>query len=92
MPEIRLTISDENEGTEAPWWVILDPCQMMKPDIHTLAGMVTGPFFSRGTAETYLYNHAYNFSKRAQVFCMSGYRSKQYKDAWRKGLKEQTDG
>ena len=73
-----------NEFTDSPYWMILDPRQMMKPDVYHLAGMVTGPFFSREEAQNHLSSRRYAFGKHAVVFCASGYWSRRYKDAWRK--------
>lgn len=83
MPEITIQVSDANEGTDSPWWVIIDPKQMMKPDYHAVAQMVTGPFFSRVAAENHLKTRRYAFSSRAVVYCMTGYWSQEYKQAWR---------
>lgn len=73
----------EVEGTESPYWLILDPSQMMKPDVFHLASMVTGPFFSREEAQGHLSARRYAFGKHAVVFCSSGYWSQRYKEAWR---------
>ena len=83
MPTISINLSEANEGMDSPWWVIIDPCQMMKPDFHTVAQMVTGPFFSRDEAEGHLNGRRYAFSSRAVVYCMTGYWSHQYKMACR---------
>ena len=80
--KIELNISDKNEGTAAPFWVIIDPyTQMFKLDYETVASMVKGLFFSREEAKEYLKNHRYNFTKRAVVYCMSGHYGQQYRDA-----------
>jgi hypothetical protein len=70
----------DNESTAAPYWLIIDPSQMMRPDCHTVAGMITGQFFCREDAQSHLEARRYNFSKRAVVYCHSGYWSKKYKD------------
>jgi hypothetical protein len=74
----------DNEGTESPYWLILDPCQNMRRDPHYLASQITGPFFSRKDAKQHLENRGYEFSSRAVVYCLSGYWSKKYKDLYRK--------
>lgn len=67
------------EGTAFPWWAILDPEQMMRPDVYRLASMVTGPFFSRESATNYLRARRHAFGPRACVYCFSGHDS----DDWR---------
>jgi len=84
--KIQLEVSEENEGTESPYWLILDPMQMMKPDCHHLAHMITGPFFSREAAQNHLEGRRYEFSRRAVVYCASGYWSGQYHRALKKAL------
>lgn len=79
--EIRLKVSKNNEGTAAPWWCIMDPRQMMSPDVHVLAGMIEGPFFSREAAEESLRRRRYAYGKNAAVYCMSGYHSHEYRNA-----------
>jgi hypothetical protein len=82
--KIEIEVSDKNEGTAEPWWVIVDPKQMMSPDPYTvMIGMVTGPFFSREEATQALENHRYNYSSRAVVYCASGCYTNQYKRAYR---------
>lgn len=82
--KIEIDVSDENEGTAEPWWVIVDPKQMMKPDPYAvMMGMVTGPYFSRKEAQEYLANHRYNFTSMAVVYCASGCYSEIYKKAYR---------
>lgn len=44
---------------------------------------IEGPFFSREDAENYLDSRRYNYSKKAYVYCFSGYHSKKYKTACR---------
>jgi len=77
--EIINTLSKaDNEGTAAPYWLILDPRQMLRLDVDVLAGMITGPFFSREDAQLYLKNKRYNFSKNAKVYCHAGHQSWKY--------------
>jgi len=82
--KLELEISMENEGTESPYWLILDPEQNMQLNVTRLANQITGPYFSREEAEQHLKNRHYHYSKRACVYCLSGYWSQQYKQAWRK--------
>jgi len=56
----------DNEGTESPYWLILDPTQNMNCDIHNLAAQITGPFFNREDATRHLQNRKHAFSKRAK--------------------------
>lgn len=73
------TLSEaDNESTAAPYWLILDPRKRMGCDVHMLASMITGPFFSRTDAEIYLSTRRYNYSKHAQVYCCSGCFSEKY--------------
>jgi len=81
--EIKLNVSENNEGTESPWWAILEPRQNMPCDPHQMASMITGPFFSREDAQAHLDSTSYNYSKNAVVYCLSGYHSRQYKQALR---------
>ena len=85
MAKITLNVDlENNEGTESPWWAIIDPRQNFKADsqgIHNIANMITGPFFSRGSAETHLEARRHAFSGHARVFCFSGYWSNEYKKA-----------
>lgn len=80
---IKLNVSTANEGTDAPYWLILDPSQMMSPTVDNLAPMITGPFFSREEADCHLNARRYAFSDRAGVWCFSGYWSRQYKEAYK---------
>lgn len=66
------------EGTANPYWLIIDPHQMFKPDSHTVAGMITGPFFSREAAQQHLTARRYAFGKHAVVYCHSAYWSNEY--------------
>lgn len=86
--KITLDVSEKNEGTAAPWWVICDPYQMMKPDPYmVMMRMITGPFFSREEAEKHLNAHKHHFSARAVVYCASGCYSYQYDKAYREAEK-----
>ncbi len=76
--KIELEVSEDCEGTRAPWWMILDPSQNMSCDPHWLASMITGPFFSREEAERCLKNRRHHYSDRAVVYCHSGCYTDQY--------------
>jgi hypothetical protein len=79
---IELEVSDNNESTSYPYWLILDPKQMMQLDVPTLASMITGPFMSRQEAETELgFGRLIRYSKHAQVYCCSGFLTRAYRDA-----------
>lgn len=67
------------EATAYPYWMIIDPRQMMKPAVGDVASMVTGPFFSRQEANDWLDRCRHRFSDRARVYCASGLCS----DGWR---------
>lgn len=79
--KITLTVSDKNEGTRAPWWMIVDPRQNMRCDLYEAASQITGPFFSRKEAQDFLDATRYNFSSRAKVYCHSGCYSRKYDSA-----------
>jgi hypothetical protein len=79
--KIELEVSEETEGTAYPWWFICDPCQNMRMDLAVAAMSIRGPFFSREEAEAQLEATRYRFSKRAAVWCASGYDSRSYKAA-----------
>lgn len=81
---IETLSSADNEATESPYWLILDPHQMFRCDVYELASMISGPFFCREDAENFLKVTRYNFSKHARVFCHSGYYSSKYKALCRK--------
>jgi hypothetical protein len=80
--KIELEVSDNNESTSYPWWLIIDPCQMMKPDACTVAmRMITGPFFSREEATAELNSRRHAYSDKAVVWCSSGCYTQQYRTA-----------
>lgn len=81
--KFEIEVSTLNEGTDSPYWLILDPRQMMSACVESVASMITGPFFSREEAETHLKNRSHAFGKKAVVYCHSGYWAKQYKALWR---------
>ena len=85
--KIELEVSYANEGTYAPWWMIIDPMQNFKTDseaVHAIAAMITGPFFSREEAEAVLAATRYRFGKGACVYCASGHATLQYRDEMKK--------
>jgi len=59
------------EGTAVPFWVVIDPKQMLKPDCHSVAYMVKGVFFSRESAERWLKANRHNLGKNPVAYCMS---------------------
>ena len=75
---IRTLTGADNEATSAPYWLILDPSQNMRCNVHEMAGGISGPFFCRDDAERYLKATRYNFSDRAVVYCLSGHHSPKY--------------
>jgi hypothetical protein len=79
--KIELEISDKNEHTSSPWWIIVDPRQNFKVNdegVNNIAHMINGPFFSREEAESVLRYRAHHYSKNARVWCHSGYETIQY--------------
>lgn len=89
---ISLEVSEKNEGTESPYWLILDPKQNMRTDVYQLAAQITGPFFSRESAQRHLEARRYAYSEKACVYCHSGYYSEQYKLACRAAAKAPPHG
>jgi len=85
MKKISLEVDlENNEGTDSPWWLIIDPKQnfdVNERGVHSIAGMITGPFFSRFSAQSHLDSRRHAFSKNAKVYCHSGYYSFEYKNA-----------
>ena len=76
-----MKISEKNEGTAYPFWIIIDPSQNFETDshgIHRIAGMITGVWFSREAAQEFLDKTRYNFSEKARVYCHSGYYSQDW--------------
>jgi hypothetical protein len=85
--KIELEVSTQNECTDSPWWVIINPEQNFSKGIegiHNIGSMITGPFFSREEAQDHLTARRYAFGTNACVYCLSGYWSRQYKEAYRK--------
>jgi hypothetical protein len=76
--DIAGPMPENGEGTAHPYWMIIDPQQMMRPDLYTVASMFTGPYFSREDAAAHLNGRRYAFGKNAKVFCCSGYWSKRW--------------
>lgn len=72
-------LGGKGEATAYPVWFIINPWQMMRPDVYAVNEMVTGPFFSRETAQRHLDGRRYAFGKHAKVFCASGYWSRDYR-------------
>jgi len=87
--KITLEVSEINEATAFPYWIIIDPRQNFLTNdrgIHNIAGMITGPFFDRLEAENVLKAQRYNFGKGAKVYCCSGHNTVQYRTAIKKRL------
>lgn len=83
--KIELEVSEDNEYTSSPYWLIIDPKQMMKPDAALVAmGMITGPFFSRKEAQDHLDSRRYNYSNRAVVWCAGGTSGSQYDEKYKR--------
>lgn len=83
MKEIIETLKNsDNEGTRAPYWLILDPKQNMSCSVHNLASQISGIFFCREDAEIYLKAKRHNYSDRAVVYCCSGHYSQKFSNLW----------
>ena len=81
--QITLEISDQHEEIESPYWLIIDPMQMLKPSADSVADMIRGPFFSREEAQVAMSKDMDDYSDRVKVVCVSGSRTEQYKQKWR---------
>jgi hypothetical protein len=75
----RITTDGDNEITAYPWWAIINP------ERRGTAAVGSGPFFSRASAEEYLANHRYRYSKKAYVYCFSGRDAPDYREAINNG-------
>lgn len=83
-PANHIETTGDNEGTAYPRWAIVDPRQRMvraSDSVDHVASQITGPFFSRASAEQTLSERRYRFGKHAKVYCFSGHMSPDYKDA-----------
>jgi hypothetical protein len=81
MMKVEIEVSEKNEITRAPFWLIIDPRQNFKTNddgVSNIAFMVTGLFFSREEAQRYLDAKHYHFSKNARVWCHSAVEWSQY--------------
>jgi len=76
---IHIEVSDNDEGTSYPWWVIVRPACTTRTD--DVVNSIDGPFFSRKEAQVELDTRRHYYGKRAVVWCMSGCYSGQYKRA-----------
>jgi len=82
--KISIDISEQNESTAYPWWMIIKPSQNFKVNeqgICNIAFMITGPFFSREEAELELSTRRYDYGPNAKVWCGRGYRTGSYRKA-----------
>lgn len=73
----------DNEGSDSPWWMVVDPAQNMSMDPAGTAMRIEGPFFSRQSAEEYLQARRYAYGTRAVVWCASGYWSHKWRTLMR---------
>lgn len=61
-----MKISDKNEGTAYPFWIIIDPRQNFRTGIdgvYSISSMITGVWMSREAAENYLKSHIEQLNK-----------------------------
>ena len=76
-------ISEENEATAYPFWIIIDPRQNFHTNdfgLHNIANMITGIWLSREAAQNHLNAKRHRFGKSARVFCHSGHDSWDWKN------------
>lgn len=87
--KITIDVSEKNEGTNAPWWIIIDTMGITKiENFQNITPMISGPFFSREHAENYLKNNKHNYSDDAIVYCKSGFHNHKYVSAYNNAEKE----
>ena len=89
--QLEFPYPSDNEATQAPYWVIIDPVYRGKLNVSSVGGMITGIFFSREEAESYLTAKQYNYSPRAGVYCCSGHHNTEYKQAWKEAEYQQKE-
>lgn len=80
----------DNEITESPWWMIIDPRGMIH-SASQIESRITGPFFCREDAEAHIKARRYAFYKQPVVWCLSGYWSHRYKGLLR-GIRTAASG
>ena len=86
-----IKITGDYEANQYPFWVIIDPEQNLNKNIdgvYNISSMITGLWFSRATAEEYLKNHRYNYSKNAVVFSFGAVMYCDYAEAIANSEKE----
>lgn len=89
-PVNRIETTGDNEATAYPWWAIVDPRHGLvsaRASVDHVASQITGPFFSRASAEQTLSERRYRFGKHAKVYCFSGHMSPDYRQALVGGAK-----
>lgn len=75
----------KREAAAFPWWFIFDPaliagkCMSFKLAGSNGVSCVTGPFFSRESAEEAMRARHYEYSIHAFVYCPTGHRSPDYR-------------
>ena len=85
-------ISKKHENNRYPFWVIINPRQNFEvgvQGVHNIAGMITGIWFSREEATSFLKAKRHNFSKHAVVYCMSGCYSSDWEAFSKSNTEEQ---
>jgi len=79
---INLNVSEKNESTRSPYWLIVDPRDVSgvpPAERHCFVlGMIDGPFCSREAAQTALDARRYAYSEHAQVWCACAHRNTQW--------------
>ena len=80
----RINVSEKNEATAFPYWVIIEPMQNFLTNnqgLHNIANMSTGIWFSREAAQEYLDCNPHHYSKHAKVYCQSEHCSSDWVNA-----------
>lgn len=86
----HIETTGDNECTAYPWWAIVDPRQRLvtaSNAVDHVASQITGPFFSRASAEETLKAKRHRFGRHAAVYCFSGHMSADYRQALDGGAK-----
>ena len=91
--KIHLEISEENDSTSYPWWVILFPVWATRKRLSSadVSNAVEGPFFSREEAQKELNSRRHYYGKQAVVWCLSGCNTIKYRRAIDEAEKERED-
>lgn len=72
---IKINVSNLNESTRAPYWMVVDQDKVGSGDVY---GGMKGPFFSRDEAQGFLDEYRYLFGDKTAVYCACSPLDTQY--------------